>query len=240
MAARKERAAAANANSIVQEAVNAAIRAGGEIGLQVAAYVDGERVVDVWGGLADETTGRTVNGDTLFPVFSVTKAVTATALHIQAERGLVDYDTPIAHYWPEFGAHGKEKGTVRDALTHRIGIPQMPEGVTPELMCDWEWMYGSWRTRSPSLRQAPRVHTWRIRLGGLLARSCGARMRKGGPSARSSRRRSARRWALRASGLESRTRWSPVWPSSPTSLGPLPEPRGCPPNRSCQLPFPRR
>jgi len=94
MAARKESGAAANANSIVQEAVHAAIRKGGEIGLQVAAYVDGERVVDVWGGLADETTGRTVNGDTLFPVFSVTKAVTATALHIQAERGLVDYDTP--------------------------------------------------------------------------------------------------------------------------------------------------
>jgi len=61
-------------------------------------------------------------------------------LHIQAERGLVDYDTPIARYWPEFGAHGKDKGTVRDALTHRIGIPQMPEGVTPELMCDWDWM----------------------------------------------------------------------------------------------------
>src|SRR3989442_2009159 len=140
MAARKERGAAANATSIVQEAVNAAIRAGGEIGLQVAVYVDGERVVDVWGGLADETTGRTVNGDTLFPVFSVTKAVTATALHSQAERSLVDYDPPIAHYWPEFAAHGKEKGTVRDALTHRIGIPQMPEGVTPELMCDWEWM----------------------------------------------------------------------------------------------------
>jgi CubicO group peptidase (beta-lactamase class C family) len=130
----------AQANSIVQEAVNAAIRDGGEIGLQVAAYVDGEPVVDVWGGLADETTGRKVDGDTLFPVFSVTKAVTATALHIQAERGLVDYDTPIAHYWPEFGAHGKDKGTVRDALTHRIGIPQMPEGVTPEQMCDWEWM----------------------------------------------------------------------------------------------------
>jgi len=97
-------------------------------------------VVDVWGGLADETTGRKVDGDTLFPVFSVTKAVTATALHIQAERGLVNYDTPIAHYWLEFAAQGKDKGTVRDALTHRIGIPQMPEGVTPEQMCDWEWM----------------------------------------------------------------------------------------------------
>ncbi|MBI3329675.1 MAG: beta-lactamase family protein [Nitrospinae bacterium] len=138
--AAKERGATANTNRVVREAVDAAIREGGEIGLQVAAYVDGEPVVDVWGGLADETTGQKVNGDTLFPVFSVTKAVTATALHIQAERGLVDYDTPIAHYWPEFGAQGKDKGTVRDALTHRIGIPQMPAGVTPELMCDWDWM----------------------------------------------------------------------------------------------------
>ena len=75
-------------NSIVQAAVDAAISERGEIGLQVAAYVDGTQVVDVWGGLADATTGRQVDADTLFPVFSVTKAVTAVALHIQAERGL--------------------------------------------------------------------------------------------------------------------------------------------------------
>jgi CubicO group peptidase (beta-lactamase class C family) len=128
------------ANRIVQKAVDAAIAEGGEIGLQVAAYLNGELAVDVWGGLADETTGRRVDGDTLFPVFSVTKAVTATALHIQAERGLIDYDTPIAHYWPEFAAQGKDKATVRDALTHRAGIPLMPEGVSPEQMCDFDWM----------------------------------------------------------------------------------------------------
>src|SRR5919109_4000473 len=130
--AAKGKVTTAKANSIVQEAVNAAIRDGGEIGLQVAAYVDGEPVVDVWGGLADETTGRKVDGDTLFPVFSVTKAVTAVALHIQAERGLVDYAMPIAYYWPEFGAHGKDTATVYDALTHRLGVPLMPLGVTPE------------------------------------------------------------------------------------------------------------
>ena len=128
------------ANRIVQKAVDAAIAEGGEIGLQVAAYLNGELAVDVWGGLADETTGRRVDGDTLFPVFSVTKAVTATALHIQAERGLIDYDKPIAHYWPEFAAQGKDKATVRDALTHRTGIPLMPEGVSPEQMCDFDWM----------------------------------------------------------------------------------------------------
>src|SRR5437870_7154497 len=131
---------ATNPNSMVQEAVDAAISAGGEIGLQVAAYVEGTHVVDVWGGLADATTGKKVDADTLFPVFSVTKAVTAVALHIQAERGLVDYAMPIAHYWPAFGAHGKDKATVYDALTHRLGVPIMPLGVTPELMCDWDWM----------------------------------------------------------------------------------------------------
>ena len=131
---------AGDPNTIVQQAIDVAIGERGEIGLQVAAYLDGQQVVDVWGGLADETTGKKVDVDTIFPVFSVTKAVTTVALHIQAERGLVDYAMPIAHYWPEFGAHGKDKGTVYDALTHRLGVPIMPLGVTPELMCDWGWM----------------------------------------------------------------------------------------------------
>ena len=70
---------ATNPNSMVQEAVDTAINKRGEIGLQVVAYVDGKQVVDVWGGLADITTGRQVDADTVFPVFSVTKAVTAVA-----------------------------------------------------------------------------------------------------------------------------------------------------------------
>ena len=134
---------------IVQKAVDVAISERGEIGLQVAAYLNGEPVVDAWGGLADETTGRAVDGDTLFPVFSVTKAVTAAALHIQADRGLVDYYEPIGRYWPEFAKKGKEKATVYDALTHRLGIPLMPVGVTPELMCDWDWMVGRLEDMTP-------------------------------------------------------------------------------------------
>ena len=130
----------ANLNEIFAQAVDSSIRKHGEVGLHVAIYQDGELVVDTWGGIADPTTGRKVDGDTLFPVFSVTKAVTATALHIQAERGLVEYNKPIAYYWPEFAAHGKDKATVTDALSHRSGIPQMPEGVTPELMADYHWM----------------------------------------------------------------------------------------------------
>ena len=90
-----------NANALFQQAIETAIRERGEVGLQVAVYHHGELVVDVWGGIADETTGRKVDGDTLFPVFSLVKAVTATALHIQAERGLIEYDQPIARYWSD-------------------------------------------------------------------------------------------------------------------------------------------
>lgn len=112
----------------------------GEVGIQVAAYLGDELIVDAWAGVADREPDRAVDGDTLFCPFSVTKAVTATALHIQAERGLVEYQARVAEYWPEYAAHGKGETTVRDALTHRAGIPAMPDGVTPELMCDWDWM----------------------------------------------------------------------------------------------------
>ena len=141
-----------DANTVVQKAVDTAINTGGEIGLQVAAYLNGELVISVWGGLADETTGRKVDENTLFQTFSVAKAVTSTALHIQAERGLVDYDKPVAYYWPEFAAHGKDKLTVRDAITHRQGIPLMPEGVTPELMCDFEWMVQQLADMKPAVQ----------------------------------------------------------------------------------------
>ena len=66
--------------------------------------------------------------------------MTATALHLQAERGLLDLRDPIIKHWPEYGRHGKETTTIRDALSHRAGIPQMPPGCTPEHLADWNWM----------------------------------------------------------------------------------------------------
>jgi CubicO group peptidase (beta-lactamase class C family) len=124
----------------VQSAIDHAVQQGSEIGVQVAAYYRGKLVVDASGGMADATTGRTVDGDTLFNTYSVTKAVAATALHMQVDRGRIDYDAPVARYWPEYAMHDKDKTTVRDVLTHRACVPQMPEDVTPERMCDWQWM----------------------------------------------------------------------------------------------------
>ncbi len=111
-----------------------------ERGLQVAAYHHGKQIVDAWGGSADASTSQPVGADTLFTVWSVTKGVAATAIHILADRGMLDYDTPVAAYWPEFAANGKHKITLRQIMAHSAGIPQMPDGTTAEDTCDWELM----------------------------------------------------------------------------------------------------
>jgi CubicO group peptidase (beta-lactamase class C family) len=135
---------------------------GVEVGLQVAAYLDGELIVDTWAGVADEATGRPVTGETLFTSWSTTKGFAATCLHLLAERGQVDYDTPIAAYWPEFAANGKASVTVRHALTHTAGVPQMPKDVTVEMMTDWTAMCAAIASHAPLWSPGTMVgyHAW--------------------------------------------------------------------------------
>lgn len=123
----------------VRAALDRAIELG-EIGIAVAAYHRGELIVDAFAGLSNTAAGQNVTDKTLFPVFSVTKGVTALAVHLQAERGLLELNAPICQYWPDFGANGKESITIEQALSHRAGIPQMPEGMSPALMSNWDWM----------------------------------------------------------------------------------------------------
>jgi CubicO group peptidase (beta-lactamase class C family) len=123
----------------VEAAVQEAVSSGREVGVQVAVVVDDELVFETADGLADTTTGRRVDAETLFSVFSATKGVAATAVHLQAERGLLEYDARISRYWPEFAQGGKETATVRHALLHQVGTPQMPP-VTPQEMADWQRM----------------------------------------------------------------------------------------------------
>ncbi|KAJ4258886.1 hypothetical protein NW762_007973 [Fusarium torreyae] len=112
----------------------------GETGISVAAYFRGKLLAHGHGGYADVAEQRPVDSSTIFPVFSVTKGIAALAIHLQADRGLLSLSDPISKYWPGFAANGKEKTTIEDALSHRAGIPQMPDGVTPELLADWDWM----------------------------------------------------------------------------------------------------
>jgi CubicO group peptidase (beta-lactamase class C family) len=116
------------------------VESGAETGVQVAVYREGELVVDAVAGVADSATGCPVTSGTPFYSTSTGKGMTATVVHVLAERGVLDYDAPIVELWPEFGAHGKEAATVRHALTHSAGVPGLPAGTTPEDLCDWEKM----------------------------------------------------------------------------------------------------
>ncbi len=95
-------------------------------------------MLDAYAGLADATTRRPVDGATLFGSFSCGKGVVATAIHLLADRGQLDYDAPVASYWSEFAAHGKDAITVRHVLTHSAGIPQLPPGTTIDDLLDWD------------------------------------------------------------------------------------------------------
>jgi CubicO group peptidase (beta-lactamase class C family) len=111
-----------------------------ERGVQATLYFRGRFVVDAWAGTADYRSGLPVTGDTLFPVFSTTKGVAATIIHRLTERGILDYDTPIATWWPEFGARGKERITLRHALGHTSGLPLVPPGIGPSEIGNWDLM----------------------------------------------------------------------------------------------------
>lgn len=105
----------------------------GEIGASLAICLDGKLVVDLWGGTADTTTGQPWHEDTMAVVFSCTKGMAATCIHMLADRGLLDFNEPVATYWPAFAANGKEGITVAMALSHQAGVPlfqaDLPIGV---------------------------------------------------------------------------------------------------------------
>jgi CubicO group peptidase (beta-lactamase class C family) len=124
----------------IQNLLNSFVAEGKQRGIQAVAYVDGKLVVDAWAGVSDVRTGAKVDGDSLFPVFSTTKGIFSTVIHILAERGVLDYDQPIAHYWPEFAANGKETITLRHAMAHTSGVPYMPDFTTLEQTFDWDYM----------------------------------------------------------------------------------------------------
>jgi CubicO group peptidase (beta-lactamase class C family) len=103
-----------------------------EIGAGLCVTHKGRVVVDLWGGVSDRATGREWTGDTLNIVFSTTKGLAATGLLMLADRGQLDYDRPVADYWPEFAAHGKAEITVRTLMNHRAGLLTVDEPLTLE------------------------------------------------------------------------------------------------------------
>jgi CubicO group peptidase (beta-lactamase class C family) len=161
----------------VQEAIDGLVESGAERGLQVAVYQNGNLVVDAVAGVADPATGRPVTSDTPFFSYSIGKGVAATVVHVLAERGVFDYDTRIVELWPEFGAHGKEKATVRHALSQSVGVPGLPAGLTVEDLCDWDKMCAIIADAEPWWEPGTRIGyhaiTWGYIVGEIVRRATG-------------------------------------------------------------------
>ncbi|MFJ2749980.1 serine hydrolase domain-containing protein [Streptomyces sp. NPDC087297] len=118
----------------LQRVVDGLVASGAESGLQVCAYRDGLPFAEVWAGVPGPGA--------LVHAFSVGKGVTATLVHVLAERGILHHDAPVARYWPAFAAHGKAGITLRHVLTHTAGIPQLPRSLTAAGLCDRDTMCG--------------------------------------------------------------------------------------------------
>lgn len=101
----------------------------------LAVYLDGKLVVDVWTGWADRRGRHPWTANSGAMVFSATKGIASTVIHRLADRGLINYEAPVAQYWPEFGANGKAGITVRDVLRHRSGLSHL-RGVTKRELLD--------------------------------------------------------------------------------------------------------
>ncbi|MFD9793694.1 serine hydrolase domain-containing protein [Streptomyces sp. NPDC059070] len=121
----------------VRTAFEENFRSRGELGAAVAVTLGGESVVDLWAGWADGARTRPWERDTLVNVWSTTKGATALCAHVLADRGLLDLDAPVAGYWPEFAAAGKESVTVRQLLAHRAGLAGLREPHTLAQLFDW-------------------------------------------------------------------------------------------------------
>lgn len=107
-----------------------------ELGAAVAAYRGSERLVDLWGGVADRASGVPWKRDTTVLVFSTTKGMAALALAVAHSRGLLDHDAPVSRYWPELAQHGKGAITVRQLLAHQAGLAAVDAPLTLDVLAD--------------------------------------------------------------------------------------------------------
>ena len=148
-----------------------------EGGGALTVRLGGDTLVDLWTGYADRARTRPWTPETLAISFSTTKGVASTVIHRLADRGLIAYDEPVAAYWPEFAAGGKERVTVRDLMTHRAGLSSVRAVAdSAEDLLDHEEMERRLAARSvhaPTQRSAYHAITYGWLVAGLARRITG-------------------------------------------------------------------
>jgi len=133
----------------VQAALAAQLASGEELGASIVVNIDGETVVDIWGGFRDEARSAPWTRDTITNVWSTTKTVTNLAALMLADRGQLDVYAPVAQYWPEFAANGKQDIKVRHVLSHTAGVSGWEQPFSTEDMYDWDKSTSQLAAQSP-------------------------------------------------------------------------------------------
>ncbi len=122
----------------VRAAFDANLASGADVGASCCITVEGETVVDLWGGYADEARTRPWEKDTIVNVYSTTKTMMALTALLLADRGELDFDAPVARYWPEFAANGKAGVKVSHLMSHSAGLSGWKEPITEQDLYDWD------------------------------------------------------------------------------------------------------
>jgi CubicO group peptidase (beta-lactamase class C family) len=127
-----------------------------ELGAAVAAYVGGEKVVDLWGGYRDRHRQERWEEDTLVLVYSTSKGMSAIAVALAQSRGLIDYDERVATYWPEFAQNGKGEITVRQLLSHQAGLSGLDVPLTARVLADLDGLAEALAAQKPAWKPGTR------------------------------------------------------------------------------------
>ncbi len=122
----------------VRDALAQSLEAETDLGASVAVVLDGQPVVDVWGGFSDPERTRPWGRDTITNVWSTTKTMTFLCALILADLGELDFHAPVVRYWPEFAANDKRRVEVRHLMGHTAGLCGWAEPMAPEDLADWE------------------------------------------------------------------------------------------------------
>ncbi|HEX8074486.1 MAG TPA: serine hydrolase domain-containing protein [Thermoleophilaceae bacterium] len=137
----------------------------GELGAACAAYVGGEKVVDLWGGHSDRARRRRWREDTLVLVYSTSKGMAAMAVALAHSRGLIDYDERVAAYWPEFAEAGKGQITIRQLLAHQAGLCAVHGRLDPTVLADFDELARILARQRPAWRPGTRHGYHALSLG---------------------------------------------------------------------------
>ncbi|MBV8349190.1 MAG: beta-lactamase family protein, partial [Mycolicibacterium sp.] len=148
-----------------------------EVGAAVAVWIDDGLAVNLWGGWADGVRSRPWCEDTLASVFSGSKGLTSTCVHLLADRGQLDLHAPVAAYWPEFGQAGKEAITIAMVMSHRSGVIGPRRRMAPEEVLDWDHVCAQLAAAEPwwepGTAQGYHMVTFGFILGELVRRVTG-------------------------------------------------------------------